>query len=63
MPRSAVEGVDHTDWFRVFDPTTADLTFWSQDFNLQQVVNEAQRILPKLRELLAPSDWPEDGRA
>ena len=50
MPRSEVVGIDPIDWFRVFDPQTTDLYFWSQDFNLQAIVNEVQRILPKVRE-------------
>lgn len=49
MPRSAIEGVDDNDVFRMFDPQTTDLIFWSERFNIQMIVNEIQRILPKLR--------------
>lgn len=43
-----IKGVDDIDMFRQFDPGTADITFWGQEFNTQQLVTEAQRILPKL---------------
>jgi hypothetical protein len=48
MPRSAIGGVDDNDVFRMFDPTTTDLIFWSERFNIQAIVNEIQRIFPKL---------------
>ena len=48
LPRSAVKGLHELDWFRVYDPNNGDITFWSEDFNLQTLLNEAQKILPKL---------------
>lgn len=32
--------------FRVFDPTTADVVFWGERFDLNGIVAEAQRLLP-----------------
>ena len=57
MPKSSVTGIDPIDWFRVFDPITTDLYFWSQEFNIQDLVNEVQRILPKLREEANKPHW------
>ena len=45
-----IKGVDDIDMFRQFDPGTADITFWGQEFNTQQLVTEAQRILPKWKQ-------------
>lgn len=45
-----LKGVEQIDRFRLFDPRTTDLTFWGQEFNIQAIVSEAQKILPKLLE-------------
>lgn len=47
-PKSGIEGLGDIEKFRHFDPETADLIFWDQEFNIQAIVNEVQRILPKL---------------
>ena len=57
MPRSAIAGVDNNDVFRVFDPKTTDLIFWSEQFNIQAIVNEIQQILPKLKIEAAKPHW------
>ena len=57
MPKSAVKGVDPVDWFRVFDPATTDLYFWSQEFNIQELITEVQRMLPKLQEEASKPHW------
>ncbi|MFC2034166.1 hypothetical protein ACFLTT_02015 [Chloroflexota bacterium] len=57
MPRSAIGGVDDNDIFRMFDPTTTDLIFWSERFNIQAIVNEIQRILQKLKIETAKLHW------
>jgi hypothetical protein len=41
---------DSIDRFRVFDPGTSYLAFWAQEFTVQELVNEVQRLLPKLEE-------------
>jgi hypothetical protein len=38
------------DWFRNFDPSTTNVYFWGQQFNVQELIDEVQRILPKLSE-------------
>jgi hypothetical protein len=57
VPRSAISGIEPINWFRNYDPTTTDVTFWSEDFNLQALVNEVKRILPKLQEEAAKPHW------
>ena len=46
MPPGAVEGLADLDMFRVFDPTSSELVFWGQRFNLQEIAAEATRLLP-----------------
>ena len=45
-----IKGVDDIDMFRQFDPRTADVTFWGQEFNIKQLVAEVEKILPKVEE-------------
>jgi hypothetical protein len=42
----AIQGLADTDMFRVFDPTTAEIVFWGQRFNVGALVQEAARLLP-----------------
>jgi hypothetical protein len=56
-PRDAVAiGFDDIDIFRNFDPTTTDVVFWGETFNLQALVEEVERILPRLRSELGEPD-------
>lgn len=59
--RSGIAGIEKIDWFRHFDPQTTDLTFWGEDFNLQALISEAQRILPKLQEEAHKPHWEAGG--
>ena len=45
-PEGMVRGTEEIDMFRQFDPDTGEVMFWSERFNLQEVVAEIQRILP-----------------
>ena len=56
-PRSMISGIDDIDMFRAFDPRTADLAFWGQSFNIQAIMQEVQRILPKLKEGANKPHW------
>ncbi len=47
---AAISGANNLDMFRNFDPKTSDLIFWGQEFNIQALLNEVDRMLPKLRE-------------
>jgi hypothetical protein len=52
-----IVGLDPIDMFRLFDPQTTDLTFWGQEFNVQKIVNEVQKIFPKLQEESNKPHW------
>lgn len=49
-PRNAITGFDDIDTFRWFDPSNTDVIFWGQSFNIQSLVTEVIRVLPKLKE-------------
>ena len=57
MPPSAVQGVSETDMFRVFDPTTGDLVFWGERFNIGALAEEAARILPIVKAEARKPPW------
>jgi len=59
-PRSGIAGLDDIDMFRFFDPRTSEVVFWSEAFNLGALVNEVQRILPKVAEEAAKPHWDTD---
>lgn len=46
LPPGAVQGLADIDMFRVFDPSTADIVFWGQRFNVNDIVREAAKLLP-----------------
>ena len=56
-PRNMIQGLDDLDTFRNFDPRSADLFFWGQTFNVQALVNEIRRILPKATEESEKPHW------
>jgi hypothetical protein len=58
MPTSAVAGLDEADMFRVLDPTTMDVLFWGERFNLQEIVNEVRLIQPLVALEAAKPHWP-----
>ena len=49
-PREAIIAGDPALMFRGFDPQTTDLFFWGDEMNVQQVIDECRRILPKLQQ-------------
>jgi hypothetical protein len=57
MPKSGVKGLNPIDWFRVFDPTSKNLYFWSQEFNIGELVSEVREILPKLQQEAEKPHW------
>jgi len=44
------------DWFRNFDPVSTEVTFWGEDFNIQELVNEVRRLFPKLESVCTSHD-------
>ncbi len=57
LPPGAVEGIADTDMFRVFDPTSADIVFWGQRFNVRALGQEAARLLPIASAEARKSHW------
>jgi hypothetical protein len=56
-PPSGVVGFDDLDRFRVYDPTTHDLIFWGEAFNVQTIVTEAERLLPVAEREASKPHW------
>lgn len=56
-PKGSISGIDDIDMFRQFDPATTNVFFWGQEFNIQELVDEATRLLPKLRIETANPHW------
>lgn len=52
-------GSAEIDKFRQYDPTTTNLTFWGEDFNLQEIISEVRRILPRLEREAATPHWDD----
>jgi hypothetical protein len=44
-----VVGPETIGMFRQYDPSTAEVIFWDQEFNLKSLFDEVQSILPRLR--------------
>jgi hypothetical protein len=51
-PRNMIAGLAEIEMFRQFDPTTKELMFWGQSFNIQAIVLEVERIMPILHQQL-----------
>ncbi|MDQ0320037.1 hypothetical protein QO002_002175 [Pararhizobium capsulatum DSM 1112] len=56
-PKGAVAIPDPTDLFREFDPTTTNVGFWGQEFNIQALVDAVQAILPALEAEAKKPHW------
>lgn len=56
-PKNSIHGPAPIDMFRMFDPTTCDVVFWGQDFNVQALVDEVQKIIPALEVEAAKPHW------
>ena len=59
MPPSAMEGLADIDMFRVFDPTTGDVVFWGERFNIKAIATEAGRLLPIANAEASKPHWEE----
>lgn len=58
-PRNMIAGFDSIETFRWFDPETKEIIFWGDGFNLQEIVSEALRLLPKVQEEANKPHWDE----
>lgn len=45
VPPGQILGLADIDMFRVFDPSTANVVFWGEHFNIQDIVREAARLV------------------
>ena len=54
---SAASAPDPIDMFRFFDPATLRMEFWGESFDVQALITEVQRIIPKLREEASKPHW------
>jgi len=50
-PAIVIGGVSTLDMFRLFDPTTADVTFWGERYPLKTIMDEVTRLYPLARSL------------
>jgi len=56
-PKNTIAGPAEMDKFRHFDPTTGDMVFWGQEFNLKQILEEVQKVFPKLEAEANKPHW------
>lgn len=56
-PQNAIAGLEPVETFRWFDPAKAEVIFWGERFNVQALVDEAEKILPKLQEESRKPHW------
>ena len=52
---SAIIGMESRDLFRNYDPVAITLMFWGEKYDIKALVNEANRLLPKVGEELMKS--------
>ena len=60
MPPRSVQGIDEKDMFRVLDPTTKELVFWGERFDVQAIVDEVCRVLPIAEFEAAKPHWARE---
>lgn len=56
-PPSTFQGLEDIERFRMFDPSTTNMTFWGEEFNIQNIVNEVTRIFPTLQREASKPHW------
>lgn len=55
--RTATKGFSEIDTFRNFNPASGEVMFWGTDFNINSIISEVIRILPKLEEATNKPHW------
>jgi hypothetical protein len=58
-PPGMVSGLADVDMFRVFDPATGSIFFWGEQYPLQPIATECERILPLAETEAAKPPWSE----
>ncbi|HML28633.1 MAG TPA: hypothetical protein PKE16_07315 [Hyphomicrobium sp.] len=59
-PANMIAGLPPGEIFRHFDPSSTEVTFWGESFNIQSLVDEVQLLLPRLREEANKPPWETD---
>lgn len=54
---NAVVGLSDIERFRVYDPTNGSIVFWGQQFDLQPIATEVDRIFPVAERESAKPHW------
>lgn len=57
FPAGNVVGLAEIDMFRVFDPSTSEVVFWGQRFNLNDLVQAISNLLPVANAQAAKPHW------
>ena len=53
----SIAGLETVELFRLFDPTTTDIIFWGEEFNVGDIAREVRRILPIVMEEAGKPHW------
>ena len=56
-PSNTVVGVDPTDIFRHFDPSSGDVIFWGEHYSIPTLIAEVQRLLPMAEQKASKPHW------
>jgi hypothetical protein len=59
IPKNAFAGLQDVSFFRLFDPDTLHVTFWSDTYNVPAIVQEVERLLPLASVEAAKPHWQE----
>ena len=60
---SGISGIDDRDMFRNYEPTTGEIVFWGQRYNVRVIVEEVHALLPRVTEEAAKPRWDRDSQA
>ncbi|WP_407146070.1 hypothetical protein [Bradyrhizobium sp. ORS 86] len=56
-PPDIINGLLENEKFRHYDPTTTNVIFWGQEFNVRRIVEEINRVLPALELEASKPHW------
>jgi hypothetical protein len=59
MPVGSLPNFDELSMFRQLDPTTMEVVFWGDKFNIAEIVAEASRLLSIVAKETAKPHWEE----
>ena len=56
-PPGMIEGIEPIGMFRQFDPSTGKLHFWSDEFDLREIMQDMAGFFPRLQKEAAKPHW------